>query len=89
MHKTETAASPKRTKFAADVGFSKLESTLVDDSETKHVSKTPKLSEDTSKRQINEVTSTDLSLYEKIIVRLLMKLLYKSSLFLSVCMSLA
>ena len=46
----EPAAAPKRANFA-DVGFSMLEPTfLVDDSETKHVRKTPKLSEDASKR---------------------------------------
>ena len=56
--------SPKRARFA-DVGFSLLESTvLVDDSETTHVPKAPKLSEEASKKQMNQVTSTDLSLYE-------------------------
>ena len=48
----EPAASPKRAKFA-DAGFSLMESTfLVDDSETKQVPKTPKLSEDAAKRQM-------------------------------------
>ena len=60
----EREASPKRAKFA-DSGFSLIESTfLVDDTETQHVPKTPKLSDDSSKRQMNQVTSTDLSLYE-------------------------
>jgi len=60
----ELETSPKRAKFA-DSGLSLLESTfLVDDTETQHVPKTPKLSEDAPKRQMNQVTSTDLSLYE-------------------------
>ena len=57
-------ASPKRAKFA-DSAFSLLESTfLLDDTETQHVPKTPKLSDDSSKKQVSQVTSTDLSLYE-------------------------
>ena len=60
----EQEASPKRAKFA-DSAFSLLESTfLLDDTEAQHVPKTPKLSDDSSKKQVSQVTSTDLSLYE-------------------------
>ena len=57
------AESPKRAKFA-DKGFSILESTfLADDTPAgESAPKTPKLTEGDGK--INQVTSTDLSLYE-------------------------
>ena len=62
---TEHGDSPKRVKFA-DAGFSLLESTfLVDDSATgESAPKTPKLDEDAKQKSLNQVTSTDLSLYE-------------------------
>ena len=60
----EPSTSPKRAKFA-NVSFSLRESTfLAEDSETIHVPKTPKLSEEAAKKQMNQVTSTDLSLCE-------------------------
>ena len=37
---------------------------LVDDSETIQAPKTPNLSEEVAKRQMNQVTSTDVSLYK-------------------------
>ena len=57
--------SHKRVKFA-DAGFSLLERTfLVDDSSAgERAPKTPKLDEKTENQHLNQVTSTDLSLYE-------------------------
>ena len=57
--------SPKRTKFA-DKGFSLLESTfLTDDTPAdENVPKTPKRDNSPDKGNVNQVTSTDLSLYE-------------------------
>ena len=62
---TEHGDAPKRVKFA-DAGFSALERTfLLDDSATgESAPKTPKLDEDTKQKSLNQVTSTDLSLYE-------------------------
>jgi hypothetical protein len=55
----------KRPKFA-DAAFRAMESAfLLDDSETgEHAPKTPELSEDEYKKRLQQVTSTDLSLYE-------------------------
>ena len=55
----------KRPKFA-DAAFRAMESAfLLDDSETgEHAPKTPELSEDEYKKHLQQVTSTDLSLYE-------------------------
>ena len=62
---TGDADSHKRVKFA-DAGFSVLEQTcLVDDSSAgQRAPKTPKLDEEAEKQRLNQVTSTDLSLYE-------------------------
>ena len=55
----------KRVKFA-DAAFSMLERTFLEDdsSVAERVPKTPKLNEDAEKQKLNQVTSTDLNLYE-------------------------
>ena len=57
--------SPKRARFA-DAGFKVLEEAfLLDDTAVgEQAPKTPKLSDDDEKKRLQQVTSTDLSLYE-------------------------